>query len=404
MTPGTPAANAGPLDLLVIQPTPFCNIDCTYCYLPDRRSKKQIAPEVLDRVFARVFADGLVEGGFTVVWHAGEPLVLPPRFYAEAAALLDRNNRMGARVTHSLQTNATLIDADWCRFFRDCRVHVGVSVDGPAFLHDRCRKTRSGQGTHARVVRGIETLHEHAVPFHVITVLTRTSLDYPDELYEFYKRYRITHVGLNVEEIEGPNVRSSLQEEDIRERFTHFLGRFYDLARSPAWPLQVRELDGALALVAEGGAAGPPRTHEVTPLAIISVDCEGNFSTFSPELLGLKSVHYGDFSLGRVQDVSFREALAAPKARAIAADIEAGLERCRQTCAYFPYCGGGAPVNKYFENGSFDSTETLFCRLNKQAVLDVVLDKLERPGAPPSVPPPAARKADHEPASRLSLL
>ena len=25
----------GPLELLVVQPTPFCNLDCSYCYLPD---------------------------------------------------------------------------------------------------------------------------------------------------------------------------------------------------------------------------------------------------------------------------------------------------------------------------------------------------------------------------------
>jgi uncharacterized protein len=68
------------------------------------------------------------------------------------------------------------------------------------------------------------------------------------------------------------------------------------------------------------------------------------------------------------------------------ADIAAGIERCRRTCPYFAFCGGGAPANKYFENGSFDSTETLFCRLSKQAVLDVVLDKLERRQMQATVP------------------
>jgi hypothetical protein len=62
----------------------------------------------------------------------------------------------------------------------------------------------------------------------------------------------------------------------------------------------------------------------------------------------------------------------------MAADVAAGVRRCRATCPYFHHCGGGAPANKYFENGSFDSTETLFCRLSHQAVLDVVLDGLER--------------------------
>jgi len=377
--------DCGPLDLLVIQPTPFCNIDCSYCYLPDRQSKKQISRDVLENIFERVFSSGLVERPFTIVWHAGEPLVLPPRFYEEAIAILARHNRSGVRVEHSFQTNGTLIDEDWCAFVKSNDVRIGVSVDGPAFLHDRCRKTRGGQGTHARVVRGMELLREQGIPFHVITVLTRESLDYPDELYEFYRRYGIQSVGFNVEEIEGPHQHSSLEGEATYERVVRFLSRFFDLAQGE-WPLHVREFEGALAAIFGAGETTSVRSHEIAPLAIISVDCEGRFSSFSPELLGLKSTHYGDFEFGRVQTDSFRAAAQTAKFRAVRADIDAGIESCRRSCPYFKFCGGGAPVNKYFENGSFDSTETMFCRLSKQAVLDVVVSKLENGTAPGQIP------------------
>ncbi len=290
----------GPLDLLVIQPTPFCNIDCSYCYLPDRQSKKQIARDVLDTIFERVFASGLVKHPLTVVWHAGEPCVLPPRFYEEAIALLERHNALGMRVDHSFQTNGTLIDGDWCTFIKSHNARIGVSVDGPAFLHDRFRRTRRGHGTHARVVEGMELLLRAGIPFHVITVLTGASLDYPDELYEFYRQYGISSVGFNVEEIEGPHRHSSLEGSTSYERVVRFFDRFYDLA-SGDWPLHVRELHGATATIFGAGEGNPARSHEIAPLAIISVDCEGRFSSFSPELLGLKSEQYGDFEFGRVQ-------------------------------------------------------------------------------------------------------
>src|SRR6185369_2395452 len=102
----------GPLELLVVQPTPFCNINCSYCYLPDRQSTKQMAPEMLELAFARVFSSGLVRQPFTLLWHAGEPLVMPLAFYREAVALLDRYNTPRVDVHHALQTNATLIDDD----------------------------------------------------------------------------------------------------------------------------------------------------------------------------------------------------------------------------------------------------------------------------------------------------
>jgi uncharacterized protein len=371
----------GPLELLVIQPTPFCNIDCAYCYLPDRQSRKRISPEVLEQTFQNVFASGLVEDTFTVIWHAGEPLVLPPSFYAEAVGLIARHNHRGVRVQHSFQTNATLLDAQWCAFIKANDVRVGVSVDGPAFLHDRYRRTRRGQGTHARVMRGIRLLREHGIPFHVITVLTRDSLDYPDELYEFYRGNGIDAVGFNVEEVEGPHRRSSLEGDDTPARFRCFLDRFYDLASAPEYPLWVREFAGVIGLIALGGAGESVLTHESRPLAIINVDCDGNFSTFSPELLGVQSDRYGDFAIGRVQQDSFRAVIETAHFRAVRDDILAGVRRCQETCSYFRFCGGGAPANKYFENGTFDSTETMFCRLARQALLDVVLDKLERRAA-----------------------
>jgi uncharacterized protein len=156
------------------------------------------------------------------------------------------------------------------------------------------------------------------------------------------------------------------------------MSRFYDLIEGSSEPYIVREFQSAESAIISGGSMAIPQGHQTTPLGIISVDCRGNFSTFSPEMLGLSSPDYGDFAFGNVMTDSFDSILTKPKFRAVAHDIAAGIQRCRDTCDYFAYCGGGAPVNKYFENGSFDSTETMFCRLSKQAVLNVVLEKLER--------------------------
>ena len=59
-------------------------------------------------------------------------------------------------------------------------------------------------------------------------------------------------------------------------------------------------------------------------------------------------------------------------------DIARGVEACRQNCEYFSVCGGGAPVNKLTENGSFASDRTRFCELTQMAPTDLILDALER--------------------------
>jgi len=68
----------------------------------------------------------------------------------------------------------------------------------------------------------------------------------------------------------------------------------------------------------------------------------------------------------------------APLLARMKADIDAGIALCRDTCEYFSVCGGGEPVNKLFENGSFATAETTYCRMTKMRVTDLVLDRLEQ--------------------------
>jgi len=172
------------IQLLVVQPTPFCNIDCRYCYLPDRANKAVVSEATLRNLFAQVFASGWAKEGLSVVWHAGEPLVLPVSFYRRAFALIDELKPDGLAVTHSFQTNGTLVDDAWCEFITETKVSVGVSVDGPQRLHDKNRVTRSGRGTFDKTIAGIRRLRALGVPFHVISVLTADSLAAPQEMFD----------------------------------------------------------------------------------------------------------------------------------------------------------------------------------------------------------------------------
>jgi uncharacterized protein len=117
--------------------------------------------------------------------------------------------------------------------------------------------------------------------------------------------------------------------------------------------------------------------EQVRPFGIISVDSEGNFSTYSPELLGMSLEPYAEFCFGNVLRDHFADALETPKFREVLVDIQTGIKRCAETCPYYGCCGAGAPANKYYENGSFASTQTLYCRYAVQIPLDIVLNDIE---------------------------
>jgi uncharacterized protein len=111
---------------------------------------------------------------------------------------------------------------------------------------------------------------------------------------------------------------------------------------------------------------------------MVNVDCHGNVSSFSPELLGLKNAEYGNFIIGNINTDSLDAMLRSDIMQAMSRDIAAGTETCRQSCGYFSVCGGGAPVNKLAENGSFRSSATSFCRLTQMVPTDLILDAFDR--------------------------
>jgi len=366
------------IELLVVQPTPFCNIDCRYCYLPDRNSKATVARQTLHNLFSQVFASGWVGDNLAVVWHAGEPMVLPIDFYRAAFRMIDRLKPAGVEVAHSFQTNGTLIDEAWCAFFAEKRIGVGVSIDGPKQFHDRYRLTRAGRGTFDRTMAGIRRLRRHEVPFHVISVLSAASMAAPHEMFDFFVEEGIEQVCFNVEESEGDHVSESFGEAGVEAAYYRFLSEFWRLSAAvPGKITFIREIEHAIRQVIRPADA-PFCNQLVEPFAIISMDWAGNISTFSPELLGLMNPAYDDFLLGNINHDFLIDLPRRPNLTKMLADIQAGVEMCREHCEYFSVCGGGEPVNKLAENGSFASSETTYCRLTKMRATDLVLDALER--------------------------
>lgn len=370
--------------LIVVQPTPFCNLDCTYCYLPDRANQRRMTLQTLVRIADQVFSSPRWSGVFTFLWHLGEPLALPVDYYEAAFQVIaEAAQRHQRRYAHSFQTNATLIDARWVAFFRRQRPQLGVSLDGPACFHDRQRRTRSGGGSHAQTMAGVARLQEAELPFGVICVLTARALDHPEALFDFFLQNRIRELAFNIDEIEGAHQQSSFAPAGARERYTAFLRRFVELVGDHHGVIHLRELWRHLPMILRGAA---PYNLANQALRIVTFDCDGNYSTFCPELRAARSRRYGDFVMGNVHREGLRALEQSPVFGLVQAEVAAGIAACQERCAYWRLCGGGEPSSKFFEHGRFDVTETLSCRVHQQATVDAILGYLESlaPGAPPA--------------------
>jgi uncharacterized protein len=331
----------------------------------------------------RVFESPFVDRELDVAWHAGEPLTVPLAWYEHAIALMEQRRPPALELTHCFQTNGLLLDEAWGRFFARSGARIGLSIDGPADLHDANRRTRARHGTHARVMQAVRLLQDHGVDFHVITVLTERSLEDPDRLFEFYVENGIREVGFNIEEIEGANTASSLAHTVVEIKFRRFIKRFFERAWDAPGLVKVRELESTIGHLL---SAEPVADEQNLPFAVLSIGHDGTISTFSPELLDARHPRFGDFALGHVGDGPLSEIENAPQFRRISNEIRRGVEACQRGCRYYCWCGGGTPANKLFETGRFDASQTMHCRLTRQIVLDEVIAGLEARTASAQVP------------------
>jgi len=371
-------STVGPIGLVVLQSTGFCNIDCDYCYLPDRSNRRQTMDlDTVAQAARLVFDQRLLKNEIDIVWHAGEPLTLPPAYYAEAIKMIEAARPPAVTVHYGVQTNGTLIDDSWIDLFERHAITVGVSLDGPRDLHDRNRKYRNGAGSHGRAVAGIGKLQARGYPFHFIGVVTAHTLPRAAELIRYYWGLHPTAVGLNIDEREAQNRNSSL-DGVAAATFEQFIAALLqEAARQNDPRIALRDFQRTMSSLISGK---PEDNDQVIPLRIVNVAFNGDISTFSPELLALDADLRQRFIFGNVHRCgSLLDILDDARFVAAHGEIHRGVERCARECEYFQYCGGGAPVNKLCEKNTLDVAETNFCRLTKKAWINSCLRLVETP-------------------------
>jgi uncharacterized protein len=353
---------------LIVQATAFCNLDCSYCYLPHRSKKGHFDLSLIPYLFSNIIKSEMLDHKILWDWHAGEPMVLGYKYFESAQKKINEYKPIALEVSIGMQTNATLVNANWVSFFSTNNYRIGVSIDGPEFIHDHNRKYRSGKGSFFDTMRGTDLLRASNVPFYLICVLSKFSLQYPDEMFYFFKSSGAMGVAFNIEEIEGINTQSSLVGPEAEVQFEKFFDVFFSLYLQHNKPFRIRELEKIEEVVssAEGYVNGTS-----IPFAILTIASNGDFSTFSPELLSMKSEKYGSFIYGNIKDDLLIDAIKKVNLKKVYADIRKGVKACKSSCSYYETCGGGYVSNKYFENGTFASTETMRCRLMEKKVFDI---------------------------------
>ena len=339
---------------LLAKPTgAICNLDCTYCFFLDKEllypgSKFRMSDEVLER-YIRQLIESHQTDSVNIAWQGGEPTLMGLDFYHRATELAEKYRRPGMTFLHTMQTNGTLLDDEWAAFFKEHNFLIGISIDGPAGLHDVYRVDKGGAPTFDKVMRGLRLLQKHEVDYNILTTVNRVNADQPLTVYRFIR----DEIGADwmqfipvVERI-NQDGRTLYQEGDTvsersvtPEQFGRFLSTIFDeWVRNDVGRIYVQTFEAAVR-----NWVGMPSSG----MCVFNETCG----------LGLAIEHNGDlyacdhfvepnYFLGNIQDEHMIELVASEQQVKFGQDKRDTLPQYCLDCDVRFACHGECPKNRF---------------------------------------------------------
>ncbi len=163
-----------------------CNMKCLYCYYhqEDQGKARIISDEVLRKLIAETLTFSNLDP-VQITWHGGEPMLAGIGLY-EKILMIEGELKGNKTVENHIQTNATLISKRWAKFFAQNDFKVGISIDGPEQVHNRCRLLINGQGSFRSVMHGLENLRAVGIQPGAIALVSKASLGQEKEIFDFF--------------------------------------------------------------------------------------------------------------------------------------------------------------------------------------------------------------------------
>jgi uncharacterized protein len=280
----------------------------------------------------------------TFGWQGGEPTLMGLDFFKQAVKLQQKYRHPGMRVRNGLQTNGTLLDEAWCRFFREHEFLIGLSLDGPRGLHDAYRVDKGGNPTFDRVMAGAALLREHQVEFNILTTVHAANADHPLEVYRFLRDEVGARFIQFIPIVERDNETGFQEGERVTGRsvmgqqYGRFLSTIFDeWVRRDVGQVFVQIFDVALAAWL-GERPGLCIFEETCGTALV---LEHNGDLYSCD-------HFVEprCRLGNILQTPLVELVASEQQRRFGLAKRDALPRMCQECEVNFVCHGGCPKNR----------------------------------------------------------
>ena len=179
-----------PFSLLIKPASADCNLRCEYCFYIDHLEPQNTNPRMSYQtleIMIKTYMSTDQNKQYAFGWQGGEPTLMGLDFFKKVVEFQLKYAPPGSSISNGLQTNATMITKEFAKFIGEYKFLLGVSLDGPVYLHDYYRKTLGQKPTHALVMRGIEHLKQYGVEFNILTLINNQTVKKAKEIYHYHR-------------------------------------------------------------------------------------------------------------------------------------------------------------------------------------------------------------------------
>lgn len=302
----------------------LCNFACRYCHYGLVTEYTKMSDEVLQEATRKALEHNSKSGTFC--WHGGEPTLAGLDFFERAVEFQSRWGDSD-QVVNQIQTNGSQLTPSFAKFFRDNRFGVGISLDGPEFIHDAARFNKGGAGTYKDVVGGINILRDAGVEPSVIATVGRRSLAYPKEILHHLVELGFKSVHFSVVFSSLPNPELAINNE---EWYGFLREIFHEWCTIGDPNIEIRELTEVVAWLSD--KANPCCTSLGTCTHWFVIDYRGDI--LPCEMLG-RDRHYGNILVHGFEDI-----LRTSQHQELIQIRDRKPEKC-QKCKFLNVCNNG---------------------------------------------------------------
>lgn len=214
---------------IMISPTIRCNLSCKYCYVNQDmpRSYSDLDIEDIKYIYKWVhdYANLIGIKRLQIEWFGGEPLLVGGIFLDNAITMqADFFPSDVFEIHNTIQTNLLLAtNNNNIELFKK---HFHSYVSGSMDYRGGMRILKNGEDSYPLILENIANLQDKGISVGIVCTLTKSNIEYVDEIYDFFKSKRIDFRVNRAAHVENPEIKSFTISP---EEYSNAIKRLFEL-------------------------------------------------------------------------------------------------------------------------------------------------------------------------------